>query len=153
MMTMPGSLRRPLATVNQLFKKILCPIDFDGQAAAALELAARIARQIDAAVYVVHVVSADAQAERGWQKGEAVQLEKMADEKLTGLAHDFIVRSGAAQLEVLNAVADLGADLIVMPTHGHAGLKRLVLGSVAEQVIRKSPVPVLTLVPLAAAEK
>lgn len=138
-------LRQRSATVNQLFKKILCPIDFDGQAASALELAARIARPMGAEVCVVHVVSADAQAERGWQKGEAVQLEKMADEKLSGLPHDFIVRSGAAQLEVLNAAADLGADLIVMPTHGRAGLKRLVLGSVAEQVIRKSPVPVLTL--------
>ncbi len=133
--------------MNQLFNNILCPVDFDGQAASALELAARIARTMGAAVCVVHVVSADAQAERGWQKGEAVQLEKIADEKLSGLAHDFIVRSGAVAFEVLNAAADLDADLIVMPTHGRAGLKRLVLGSVAEQVIRKSPVPVLTLVP------
>jgi universal stress protein A len=141
----PESSRQPVVTVSQLFKNILCPIDFDGHAAPALELAARIAKHMGAAVYVLHAVSPDARAERGWQKGAAVQLEQLADQTLQGLAHDFIVRSGPAETEILNAAADLGADLIVIPTHGRSGLKRLVLGSVAEQVIRKSPVPVLTL--------
>jgi nucleotide-binding universal stress UspA family protein len=55
------------------------------------------------------------------------------------------VRRGQAALVILEQVRQLNADLIVMGTHGHRGLEHLILGSVAEQVIRTSSIPVLTL--------
>ena len=58
-----------------------------------------------------------------------------------------IVASGSAALEILNLTAEQGIDLIVMVTHGRSGAKRLFLGSVAERVVRGSPVPVLTIHP------
>jgi universal stress protein A len=55
------------------------------------------------------------------------------------------VRRGQAALVILEQVRQLNADLIVMGIHGHRGLEHLILGSVAEQVIRTSSIPVLTL--------
>jgi len=54
------------------------------------------------------------------------------------------VGEGDSAVEILRAAQDLKADLIVMGTHGRTGLGRLLMGSVAEQVVRKAPCPVLT---------
>lgn len=54
------------------------------------------------------------------------------------------VREGLPAIEVVRAVEELSADLVVMGTHGRTGLSHLVLGSVAERVVRTCPVPVLT---------
>jgi nucleotide-binding universal stress UspA family protein len=54
------------------------------------------------------------------------------------------VRDGYTSLEIMQAARELGSDLIVMGTHGRTGLAHLVIGSVAEKVVRKSTVPVLT---------
>ena len=71
---------------------------------------------------------------------------RLSNERLAGkVDYEFLVRTGSAADEVLNAARDFGSDLIVIPTHGRGGLKRLVLGSVAGCVIRESSIPVLTL--------
>jgi nucleotide-binding universal stress UspA family protein len=54
------------------------------------------------------------------------------------------VRTGTPFLEIINSAKDLPADLVVMGTHGRTGLKHMLIGSVAEKVVRKSPCPVLT---------
>jgi nucleotide-binding universal stress UspA family protein len=54
------------------------------------------------------------------------------------------VRDGDTAAEILRAATDAGCDLIVMGTHGRTGLGRLLMGSVAEQVVRKAPCPVVT---------
>ena len=59
--------------------------------------------------------------------------------------HDLLMGDTAA--EIVRFAAEKGADLIVMGSHGHSGLLRVLMGSVAEQVVRSSPVPVLTLKP------
>jgi len=131
--------------MNESFQKILCPIDFDDQCAAALDLARRIAELTHGRVCAIHVMSVDPEEDKGWRRGATVHLKKIVDERLHGkIAYEFVVRTGSAAHEVLNAAREFGSDLIVIPTHGRAGIKRLVLGSVAEQVIRESSVPVLT---------
>ena len=54
------------------------------------------------------------------------------------------VRAGNTFLEILQAAQELGSDLIVMGTHGRTGLAHVLIGSVAEKVVRKNTVPVLT---------
>ena len=131
--------------MSQFFQKILCPIDFDDQCAAALDLARKVAEQTRGRVYALHVLSIEAEADRGWQKGATLQLKKIVEERLHGkIDYEFLVRVGSAAGEVLHAAGEFGPDLIVIPTHGRVGLKRLVLGSVAERVIRESNIPVLT---------
>jgi nucleotide-binding universal stress UspA family protein len=132
--------------MSQLFRSILCPIDFDDQFRPALDLAAKVAKQTGGRVCVLHVVSVDAEADRGWESGATVQLERQVGERLKGnTEYEFIVRIGQAATEVLKAAKEFDSDLIVIPTHGRAGLGRLVLGSVAERIIREASVPVLTL--------
>jgi len=131
--------------MSQFFQKILCPIDFDDQCRAALELARQVAEQTRGRVCALHVVSVEAEADTGWQKGATIQLKKIVEERLDGkIDYEFLVRVGSAAGEVLDAAQEFGADLIVIPTHGRVGLKRLVLGSVAERVIRESKIPVLS---------
>ena len=57
------------------------------------------------------------------------------------------VVQGAPALEITRLSAELGADLVVMGTHGRTGLSHLLVGSVAERVVRTSLVPVLTIPP------
>jgi nucleotide-binding universal stress UspA family protein len=131
--------------MGQLFQKILCPIAFDDVCAAALDLARRVAEQTGGRIQALHVVTVDAEADRGWEQGATIQLNKIVNERLDGkVDYEFVVRTGSAPVEVLNAAREFGSDLIVIPTHGRVGLKRMVLGSVAERVIRESSVPVLT---------
>jgi nucleotide-binding universal stress UspA family protein len=87
---------------------------------------------------------------RGELKGIATQAEALASYE-TQMQHDLNalgngeLRRGQAAPVILEQARLWNADLIVMGTHGHRGLEHLILGSVAEQVIRTSSVPVLTL--------
>ncbi|MBV8138070.1 MAG: universal stress protein [Deltaproteobacteria bacterium] len=128
----------------ELFQKILCPIDYDGQCRASLDLARKIAEVTSARVYALHVALTEPAEDVGREKGVTLRPKKIADEHLNGVEHEFVVRIGLPAVEVLDAARDLGADLILIPTHGREGLKRLVLGSVAEHIIRESNIPVLT---------
>ncbi|MGA9725226.1 MAG: universal stress protein, partial [Candidatus Binatus sp.] len=78
------------------------------------------------------------------------RLEAIAGKKLTGVRHEVFVACGNAAPEILNLAAERKVDLIVMGTHGRTGVKRFLLGSVAERVVRESPIPVLTVHPKAA---
>ena len=71
--------------------------------------------------------------------------------KTGGNPHEIFVATGNAAPEILNLTAEQDIDLLVMGTHGRTGLKHFLLGSVAERVVRESPVPVLTIHPKAAA--
>ena len=127
----------------ELFQKILCPVDHDGQCHASLDLARKIAELTRARVYTLHVAFTEPDEVRGTEKGVTLRLKKIVEEHLHGLDYEFMVRVGSPAAEILDAARELGADLIVIPTHGRAGLPRLVLGSVAERVIRESNIPVL----------
>jgi nucleotide-binding universal stress UspA family protein len=78
------------------------------------------------------------------QKWAQEQLEELASApRMAGLTVGTVVRAGNPRREIIAAVKELGADLIVLSTHGRGGVGRLVYGSVADPVIRTAPCPVL----------
>ena len=138
-----------------LFGKVLCPIDFSEHSLAALEVALKVVQQNDAELYLLNVAPMPAGA-AGFQpvpldsypiveKDRREQLEKLARERIPAAVRcETLVTSGDPAERVLETARGLGADLIVMGTHGRKGLGHLVLGSVAERVVRESPIPVMT---------
>ena len=138
------------------FSNILCPVDFDQNSLAAVRVAAELAREYKATVYLLHVVHLHLAPETARSSGEAetaakTKLELIGHQKLkVGTPYEILVMPGDPAVEVLQMAVKLGIDLIVMATHGRKGLRRLVLGSVAERVVREAPCPVLTVKPKAA---
>jgi nucleotide-binding universal stress UspA family protein len=136
--------------------RMLVATDFSDCAAAAAVVAAQLARQLRAAVDVVTVVDtsplADAYGDAVFRTERIAQIHAEARMRTESFArHHFAdgtarahVRDGATFAEILQAAKDLGADLIVMGTHGQSGLVHLLVGSVADRVVRKSAIPVLT---------
>ena len=139
----------------QLFRKILCPIDFSEHSLAALDLAVKVVQQNDAKLYLLSVAPLPAGAS-GFQpvpldpypyleKERQQQLASLGRERIpTTVRYETLVISGDPAEQVLDSARGLDIDLIVMGTHGRKGLSHLVLGSVAERVVRESPAPVLT---------
>jgi nucleotide-binding universal stress UspA family protein len=119
---------------------IVVPTDFSDCAALAFDHALMHARHFEATLHLLHVTdeddaSTDAQAQidrflTAYDLGD-VPLER------------HIVRGEAPDDAVLDYTDEVGADLLVLGTHGRRGLKRLVLGSVAEDILRKAPCPAL----------
>jgi nucleotide-binding universal stress UspA family protein len=139
------------------YKTILVAVDFSEVSAGALRVAVDLSRRLGAQLKVVHVVqpqpvplplegSAIYMDEvQSWQLEEAEKsLAKfIQDQSKPGEVSVTKVRAGVAATEISQAAVDIGADLIVLGTHGRSGLKHLLMGSIAESVLRVAPVPVL----------
>ena len=134
------------------FKRILAPVDFDASSLGALDMAAKIARQNDATVAVLHIVPVDIDLRGMPQYTELIKRQEAIDhDKLSAIAKERLAEVKWEVLDQMGPPADviaevavrIGADLIVMVTHGRRGLARLVEGSVAEKVLRIAPCPVL----------
>ena len=136
-------------------KRILLPTDFSDTAQHALGYAREMAERFGAEVHVLYVVPDP--APQDWAVGAAAPvvsdlLEKWevdAERRLGEIALDGIetvraIRIGHAFVEIVRYATDNTIDLIVMGTHGRGPVKHLLLGSVAEKVVRKAPCPVLT---------
>jgi len=144
-------------------KKILVPIDFSNLSKDALPYAVFLAGRFDAEVILLHVVepfappaelgyapSTAKEAEAASQQCAAEQLARVRQQTLTpNMSVQTLVRSGAPFHEICCAAKALGADLIVLTTHGYTGLKHVWLGSTAERVVRHAPCPVLVVRPTA----
>ena len=135
------------------FKRILCPIDFEQNSIDALKYAYRLARQNDAELTVLHVDTLPFEPSEipvreplpEWKKDMLAQMQSLIDKNLGNEAGcELVVEQGDAARNILEVIADLRPDLIVMATHGRTGLGRFFLGSVAERIVRESLVPVLT---------
>ena len=136
------------------YKRILCPVDFDDNAANAIKEAGALARLMKATVCLLHVVWINPLATEGFVLGELqesqskharTKVAEMANRDLAGVDYEINVKIGDPGETVLATEKELNADLVVMATHGRHGLTRLVLGSVAEKIVRESTVPVLTI--------
>ncbi len=138
-----------------IWKKICCAVDFSEPSWIAMEQAAELAGQLHAELTLVHVLPPPAPAATDVLVPPAV-LEaeaRRADETLEVWRSDAEARAalpvrarvllGDPALELARFAADEGCDLLVLGTHGRTGLSRLVLGSVAERVLRRAPLPVL----------
>jgi len=141
-------------------RRILCPLDFSRFSRHALEQAVSLAREFGAEISALHVVAAAPVLEvmPGRARGSgAVRLSAASRATLTAELREFTYEVEAGGVVVHVAVDDgdpvdtivreadaWPADLIVMGTHGRTGVGRLLLGSVAERVLRRAPCPVVT---------
>jgi nucleotide-binding universal stress UspA family protein len=82
-----------------------------------------------------------------WEQHARTELEQLAAEALHDVRYHILVRSGIAPHEILHAASEIKADLIVMATHGRSGINHLLMGSVAELVLRQATCPVLVMRP------
>lgn len=139
------------------FRRIVCPTDFSPTAERAVEYAADLARSFGAELLLLHVVPEMNYPLRSFGMVSAFphlreELHKRANDALLAakakLGAGIVVRTtladGEAHAQILEHCKANGADLVVMGTHGHTGLKHALLGSTAEKVVRLSECPVLT---------
>jgi nucleotide-binding universal stress UspA family protein len=140
-------------------RRILCPIDFSDHARRALVHAIAIARWYESTVTVLHVFSPPPVAAFGTGSVVFEPIVLTADdrnqlvadtkafaeaESAPGVAIQAVVREGNTAGEILEQATSMKSDLLVIGTHGRSGFERLVLGSVAEKVLRKASCPVMT---------
>jgi universal stress protein A len=139
-------------------RRILVPVDFSEPSLAALRYATDLAHSLKASLDVVHVVEAVSYAP---MVGSAVDLERLREEqeraartRLDRLGATLGKRRRHTALRVGNAASSITdeakrrrSDLIVMATQGRRGVGRLLLGSVAERVVRTAGCPVLIVPP------
>ena len=140
-----------------MYDAILLPVAPGSTANDAIPHAKSLAERYDATVYVVSAIDTMEQTLRGPQAGAFAERIESAETVTSDLEAAGIETVGnvlrGEPLEVIkNAIDDTGADIVVMPSHTRTGLKRVLLGSVTEKVVRISPVPVVT-VPMADREE
>jgi nucleotide-binding universal stress UspA family protein len=140
------------------FQKILVPTDFSKHSAEAVAAAVDVSRRYDASItlaYVFepvtyalpegHVMQSPPQLEEMQDVFEKRLLQAEADARALGASNVAAkLLTGPVAGEITDYAARAGFDLIVMGTHGRTGLRHLVLGSVAEKVVRTAPCAVLT---------
>jgi nucleotide-binding universal stress UspA family protein len=137
-------------------KNILFATDFSQAADAAAPIAIQIARRYGAKVYGVHVNKFDdytVAAPNAWAAmAEAAEKETKEDagrlnEQLQGIEHEVVIGEGNLWEVLSNLISEKEIDLVVVGTRGRTGFGKTLLGSVAEQILRQSPCPVLTVGP------
>ena len=137
--------------------KILVPMDFSAISKDALPWATHLAAHFGAELVLLHIVEKfpiDYLLSSGLTNETFVPLVKQAEadlefmaeslSKSTGLSVTAVVSDGKPFEGICESAKTLGADLIVLTTHGHTGLKHVLLGSTSERVVRHAPCPVLT---------
>ncbi|HZP46354.1 MAG TPA: universal stress protein [Candidatus Binataceae bacterium] len=138
------------------YKLILCPVAFDENSLRVLREAAAIARAFGGKIVVLHVVWINPLSTEGFvfaelrdsqTKAALDKLTQFVAGELSGVDHQLAVEVGEAGDTILDLAKDLKPDLIVMATHGRHGVKHLMLGSVAERIVRSADAPVLTIHP------
>jgi nucleotide-binding universal stress UspA family protein len=135
-------------------ERILVPLDFSPASMEALEYAVWLAKQFHAAIHLVHVHPPDEASSvpgAGHLLFESAEAIERLNEELTGIHRKHVptfrpenchIRGGQPYQEIVRVAREI-ADLIVLATRGHSGLKHLLLGSTAERVVRNAPCPVL----------
>lgn len=143
-----------------MFKKIVCPVDFSEFTDEIVAYAVSIAKKFDAELHLFHVIpnlNYFTPYESFLTPENLVAIEKNIGAEVDG---DFnkvikkidipvkkITKTGVTFVEIIDYVKAEGIDLIVMGTHGRSGIEHILIGSVAEKVVRKAPCPVLTIRP------
>lgn len=145
-------MRTAQAGTRVAFKNILYLTDFSNSSQAAIPFALAIARTYDARVHALHVLSPPipepcSGAIRADEELADAEMMKVV-RQLASVEHDSAVVQGASLWSALEPIInDHPIDLIVLGTRGRTGLQKLLLGSFAEEIFRRSSVPVLTIGP------
>jgi nucleotide-binding universal stress UspA family protein len=146
------------AAPGQAVRRVLAPVDFSDASEAAVRHAREIALTYGAEIDLLHVVeepfypSAYGYDPSAFPTAEVLdnveaQLGEMARE-MVGYEHAVIeARTGDPAREILAYTEEKAVDLIVIATHGRTGLNRMLMGSVAERVLRRAPTPVFIVKP------
>lgn len=141
-----------------ILKKILCPVDHSECSYLALKYAISLALKDEAKLYLMHVIDTrlyDTEIYKfsPYKIDEVdIDMSKIREDLMKSLPEgttdvldvETIIVKGVPFHEIVNAAAEISADIIVIGTHGRTGLSHVVMGSVAEKVVRKATCPVLT---------
>jgi len=143
-----------------MFKKIVCPIDFSEFTDEILKYAVNITKKFNAELHLIHIIpnlNYFTPYESFLTPENLVAIEKNIEKEVE---KDFervtknidvplkkIVKTGVTFVEIIDYIKEEDIDLVVMGTHGRSGIEHILIGSVAEKVVRKSPCPVLTIRP------
>jgi nucleotide-binding universal stress UspA family protein len=135
-------------------KNILVPTDFSETSEAAVKYGVALARAFNARLHLLNVPDHPGETpEVEYPIGLFETLQNAAHDRLGAMLSERdnaelqpirVMRVGRTYNEIVRYAQEQNIDLIVMGTHGREGLTRVVLGSVAERVVRKAPCPVLT---------
>jgi nucleotide-binding universal stress UspA family protein len=141
----------------KLFNHILVPTDFGSSSARAIETAMALAQTFDSELTLLHVWEIPVYPYMEFVLESAELVETIEQAATKGLASALaeihksvprarsILKMGPPGQQIVDTIAVEHPDLVVMGTHGRHGLGRVLLGSVAEKIVRLSPVPVLTI--------
>lgn len=143
---------QPQATVS--FKNILLATDFSDASEKAFNYATAIARSHGSKIYVVHVIPPEftsfiPEPPKDWVRHEAEREMEDLDHRseLKSIAHEMVLRTGSVWNVLSAEIHQQNIELVVLGTHGRGAFKKLVLGSVAEEVLRQAGCPVITVGP------
>jgi universal stress protein A len=145
-----------------MFNKIVCPVDFSEFTDEIIEYCLSMAKKFDAELHLLHVIpnlNYFTPYESFLTPENLVAMERSIE---TEIEKDFektikkidipvkkVIKTGVTFVEILDYIKAEKIDLVVMGTHGRSGFEHILLGSVAEKIIRRSPCPVLTVRPKA----
>jgi len=139
-----------------MYDRILVPTDGSPEVERAVSHAVDLAAAHDATLHAMYVVNSASfttmPMETGWEgvgemlreEGETALERVQALGSAAGVDVETHLLEGSPSREIVRFAEECGSDLVVMGTHGRGGIDRLLLGSVAERVVRSSSVPVLT---------
>lgn len=139
-------------------QKILVPVDFSEYSKMALDYSIEFSKRFNSELILIYVIEPIVypsdfglgqipinQVDFEIQSKAEEELKKLIDEKVPPeVKSSSVVRTGKPFLEIINAAQEFNCDLIIIATHGHTGIEHILFGSTAEKVVRKSPIPVLT---------
>ena len=143
-------------------KKILFPVDFTENSSKILPYVITMSEKFNSMIYLLHVVEdlskwgagsfvphlSLASFKEDAMKGAEKSMERVCDEQLKDCPNfQRMVVYGDPAMEILKAIESEGIDMVVMGTHGRKGLDHTIFGSVAENVVKRSDVPVLVVNP------
>jgi nucleotide-binding universal stress UspA family protein len=158
---MEVTMKLASTTPRVAFENVLVATDFSPLSEPALLWAKAIARRYGSELYVTHVISPAETAlvppeywgstQEAIEEAAAREMEGL-DTNLRGVAHKMLLQHGGVWESISEAIEKFRIDLVVMATHGREGLERFILGSVAEEVFRRVPCPVLTVGPKVTAQ-
>jgi nucleotide-binding universal stress UspA family protein len=126
------------------WKKVLCPVDFSEESRAALRVAVDLVRRFSAQLTLFHADSPTSMLRAASSPDGQLSEWRSEAERLGAASVQTAHASGEPQTTIVDTAERGGFDLIVMGTHGRTGRDRALIGSVAENVVRRSQVPVLT---------
>lgn len=142
-----------------MFKSILFATDFSESSDHAFQYALSLARKFESRLGIIHVINEPVdlrgfyvphisfdKLEEEIEQGALKMMEKFCRDHAQGYDRiETFVVPGIPYDEIIKKAGEVAADLVIVGTHGRTGLDHVLFGSTAEKVVRKSPIPVMTI--------